>query len=160
MRIEWKEDNARAVAVSLERIQQELEQCLQQARQVEEALREADPDGSNKRIRKIDAKFEAAVGRLNRIAEDTAELESATNYMIRSFEDSESEVIRLLNNLDPGKGTQERTAEASAGFIPAGRVIPHVVPPIMFPRPRIAPVMRFSALGPTLGWLMRLLNRI
>lgn len=160
MRIEWKEDNARAVTVSLARIQQAMEQCWNQTQQVEIALKEADPDGANKRIKEIEAKFESAVGRLSRIAEDIERLEDATNYMIRSFEDTESDVIRLLNNLDSGHGTRDGAGEAIRSYTPEGRVIADAVPPIAFPRPRIMPVMRFSTLGPVLDWLMELLDRI
>lgn len=160
MRIEWKEDSARAVVASLDQIRQETQQCMRQARQVEAALKEADPDRQSRRLKAMSARFEATMRRLDRAAEEVAQLEDATNQMIRAFEDSESEAVRLLNGLDPGWGTAEQEEVMAATHLSPWRVQAQVIPPIVLPRPRIAPRIRFSAMGPILSWLMALIDRM
>ena len=160
MRIVWKEDSAHAVASSLEQFLQEIEMCAQLSARVEEALKEADPDGSNRKLKAIRARFDAAALRLKRAAEDARGLQVATNHMIQAFEDCEGEVIHLLNGLDPGRAEEEASGRGAGDYGPDRREPRPADFPIAFPRPRIAPVMRFSALGPTMGWLIDRMNRI
>ena len=131
---------------------------MSQTHQVEDALREADPDGTNKRLKAIKARFEAAVGRIKRLTEEADRLKAATNHMILIFESSERDAIRLLNELDPGKGTEAQEGSA-AGMIGQDRAVETAPELFMaFPKPRIAPAMRFSPLGQTMGWLEELMD--
>jgi hypothetical protein len=129
------------------------------AHQVEDALREADPDGTNKQLKKLGVRFQAAVSRMKRISEDAEQLEDATNYMIQAFENGENDVIRLINNLNPGRGTEDKLETIGGDYMPDRLIEPPIYPPITFPRPYIAPTMRFSALGPVMDWMEALMDR-
>ena len=157
MRIEWHEDSARAVASMLEQIQQEMEQCTCLSQQVEDALREADPDGTNKQLKAISNRFQMAMRRIKNLAEDAEKLKESTNYMITTFENVENDVIRLLNNLTPGYGLED---EPGVFYTSSRPEEPGEIPPILFPKPYIAPTMRFSAMGSTMDWLDALMDRL
>ena len=159
MRIEWHEDSAHAVARSLWQVQEALEEGRQMSSEVFQALNEADPDSSNRRLQVLRARFEAAVKKLSDLERESDELRGATEGMIQSFERSESEAVRTLRSLEAGT-KQEEQGPAGITATPAPRPVrPRQTPPMPLPRPRIAPVMRLNPMGPILEWLMALLYR-
>ena len=159
MRIEWREENARAVASMLEQTRIALEESRRRRTEVEDALRRADPEGKNRKLRALRNRFEAAMTRAGEAAEEAERLREGTERMIELFEDSERDVKRLLASLEPGRGREEERGSEAPGYIPAGSRAARVSP-IPLPRARIAPVMRMSALGPMAGWLMELIARL
>ena len=158
MRIAWNEDNAQAVAGAIREIRRMVENCARQSGQVRNALEEANPGGGNRALRTIETRFEQTVARLTKAAEEAAELETATNRMIMLFEDSDREVMQIVNALSVGAaaGTGEGASAPTriAGYDP---LPPR--PPIVLPTPRIAPEPRFSVAGPVPRWLEELMDQ-
>ena len=159
MRIVWKEDSARAVSQTLEQFRQAVELYARQSCQVEAALQEADPDGSNKQLKAIGERFSAAMTRLTGIAKELEQVKEATNHMILTFESCEAQVIGVLNGLDPGRGTEARGTWREAGYSAPAREGSTGSLPIPLPKPTIGPAMRLGAFGPTMTWIEELMNQ-
>ena len=159
MRIVWKEDSARAVSQTLEQFRQAIELYARQSCQVEAALQEADPDGSNKLLKAIGERFSAAMSRLMDVAKESEQMKEATNHMILTFESCEEQVIGVLNGLDPGRGTEAKETWRETGNGAVARESSTGSLPIRLPRPTIGPTMRFSAFGPTMTWIEELMNQ-
>lgn len=158
MRIAWNEGNAQAVAGAIKDIRHRMETCARQSGQVRRALEEANPGGGNRRLKAIEARFESAVARLNRASEEAVELETATNRMIMLFEESDREVMQIVNALNVGAAVG--TGEGIHAPVRIGGYDPQLRrPPIALPTPRIAPVPRFSAAGPVPRWLEEMMNQ-
>ena len=159
MRIVWKEDSARAVSQTLEQLRQAIEMCARQSCQVEAALQEADPDGSNKQLKAIGERFSAAMTRLTGIAKESEQIREATNHMILSFESCEEQVIGVLSSLDPGRGTEGKGIWRGAGYSAPARESSTGSLPVHLPRPTIGPTMRLGAFGPTMDWIEELMKQ-
>ena len=158
MRIEWKEESALVILRKLKSIQQTLEAGEQKSSLVRNALAEADPDGSNKRIKAIGEAFEATVVKLKRVIENVDEMTKATNRMINLFEDSERDAIRLLRSLEEGfrAGKME---PRHTGLGTAYAIVDTVAQlPIELPEPVVMPAARVSAFGEAPDWLEALMN--
>ena len=160
MRILWKEASAQSVAASLEQIQGQMEAAALQAERVRTALSEANPGGDDKAVNAVTERFESLMKRLSDAAADADSLLRATRSMIDIFEETERSAVRILNELDTGRNRENGGRPSGGAYAPVAHGEMPVPPPIPLPRVRIAPEARLSPLGPVMGWLVILMDKM
>ena len=155
MRIAWSDESAQRITGSVNEMRRQLELCVHQSRTAFNALEEANPDGSNKRLKAIESQMERVVGKLRNAMDDAMEMERNMKRMTMLFEEAEAEARRQLEGMEIG-GDAERTG-GPTGIIPVRRVTIEI--PIVLPKPLIAPAPRINPIGPTPQWLIGLIQK-
>lgn len=157
MRIEWDAESGRKISLALEKVQYQLEECEKSSVCVEEAMHEANPDGSDKRMRSIENQYETIMRRLREAINNASELNFAVRRMIDVFEETEEEAIYIVERLKTRATVIEewnlKNSTVAGSFIE--REMPNV---FEMPEAIIAPEPRIGVVGLIPGWLEDLLN--
>ena len=158
VRIEWDGTQAQAAKDELDRAALCLRDALERSAAIRDALDEANAGGEDKALNAAVAALNRALDNLRKTVEDADALCTATGRMIQLMDDTEEEVFRMVNGLEPGRGTQELRAGSYA--LPGESVIGRgaAALPLRFPEPEVLPPGRVSALGIMPGWIRPILD--
>ena len=158
MRIEWNGASAQLVAANLDRLQEQLEASLQQARTARIALDNANPGSDNRRLNAIAAQYDRTVIRLKQASADVERLRMGTRVMIDAFEEAEREAIGIMESLESGIASDGAMDRAGGAGGSADHEIRLPEMPIPIPRTIAGPHMDRGPMGPVPAWLAMLLR--
>lgn len=158
MRIVWSGDAAERIIRRLKEAEEALDACVKEAQQIRRDLDEANEDGSNRRLNAITNRYEAAVARLRRTAQEADDLVKAAKRAADSFEEAEKRAVRNMNSIDGEKAAPQTGHTLGRGSAHAHDF--YIRPQVEWfvPRPMIIPTPRLDNLRPTPAWIKTLLD--
>lgn len=99
MIIQWSDESVREALTCLQRAEQGLLGCIQQAGSVRGALDEANPDGENKALNEARERFDTCEQRLKDMLSGIKEYEKRTKDTNARFAEAEESLLSLIERL-------------------------------------------------------------